>query len=282
MTLDLTELSAFAEELADRASQRLVAWFGRVQPHIKGDGSLVTQADEEVDRLIHMAVQDRYAQHGVLSEELSLVYQGAEYTWVVDPLDGTTNFANGLQYWGTSIALLYLGRPVLGVLDFPLLGQRYFARDGDGAWLNGKKLRVVASREVHENQFYFTDARGCRHLEFRIPPKPRVLGSAAYDLAGVAAGTAVACLEILPKVWDLAAAWVINQEAGAIVAPLLEGSTLFPLQPGTDYAERVYPVLAAASTEIWQLVRDNISLKPGRKRLAERLAAQGWVLDPIL
>lgn len=282
MTEHVAELSEFAQELADRASQSLLAWFGRVQPQLKRDGSLVTQADEEVDRLIHQAVQDRYPQHGVLSEELSLVYHGAEYTWVVDPLDGTTNFANGLQHWGTSVALLHLGRPVVGVLDFPLLGQRFSACQDGGAWLNGEQLRVVPPTELNDNQFYFTDARGCRHLELPIAPKPRVLGSAAYDLAGVAAGTAVACIEILPKVWDLAAAWLVNQEAGATVAPLLPGPTLFPLQPGTDYADRVFPLLSAASPDIWKRVRHSVHLKPGRQKLAGRLQAQGWALDSLL
>lgn len=275
----LTDWYRLAHHMADDAGRCLVDWFGRAGAQLKRDGSFVTEADLAVDQLVHEAVRAHQPDHALLSEEGSQVYQGQTYTWVVDPLDGTTNFANGLVYWGFSLALLQEGEPVLGVLEFPLLRQRFAAIRGQGAWLDDRLLTVTAPHELHGNHFFATDTRAYRSLDIMVRPKPRILGSAAYDLAAVASGTVVAAIETLPKIWDVAAAWLIVKEAGGVIAPLLAGAEPFPMQPGRDYAEWVVPVLAAANQVIWQSFRDAIHIKPGTERLAQRLAAQGWVLD---
>ena len=270
---------SFAQALADEASRRLTGWFGKVAPGIKRDGTIVTEADLDVDRLVREAVQTRFPDHGLLTEESTQVYEGAASTWVVDPLDGTNNFANGLSHWGVSLALLHGGEPVLAVLEFPLLSQRFTAVRGQGAWLNGQPLHVPPIGEFHGNQFFITDARGYRNLDVSVLFKARLLGSAAYDLAAVAAGVAVAALETLPKIWDIAGAWLVIAEAGAVIAPLLDGPPIFPLQPHVDYVDRVFPVLAAGSPEVWQLMKAGIQIKPGAERLMRRLQAQGWVVQ---
>ncbi len=268
----------FAQTLTDEASQCLTGWFGKAAPGLKRDGTIVTEADLEVDRLVRDAVRTRYPDHGLLTEESTQVFEGAAATWVVDPLDGTNNFANGMSHWGISLALLREGEPVLAVLDFPLLGQRFEAVRGHGTRLNGQLLTVPPPGELHGNQFFITDARGYRNLDVSVLFKARLLGSAAYDLAAVAAGVAVAALETLPKIWDIAGAWLVLAEAGAVIAPLLEGPPVFPLQPQVDYVDRVFPVLAAGSPEVWQLMKAGIHLKPGAERLARRLQSQGWIL----
>lgn len=271
-------LLRFAHELADAAGQRLLAWFGKASATTKRDGSVVTDADLEVDRLIHQAVIAAWPDHGVLSEEMSHEYAGASYTWVVDPLDGTTNFANGLVYWGSSIALLHHHEPLLAVVDFPLLRQRFSAVRGQGAWLDDRLLAVQPPDALHGNQFLTTDSRAFRFVEVRLPVKARILGAATYDMSAVAAGVAVACIETTPKVWDLAAAWLLAQEAGAVIGTLFDGPPVFPLIPGQDYGRRVYPLLVAASPELWQQFRTSVHLRPGTERLAHRYTEQGWVL----
>ena len=279
MQVEFAALWHFAETLADEAARRLLSWFGRATASTKYDGSFVTQADLEVDRFIHQAVGSHYPRHGVLTEETSPSYRGDEFTWVVDPLDGTNNFANGLPVWGCSIALLHEGRPLLAVLDFPPLGQRASAVRGQGAVWNGRALSVQPPTEVHGNHFFIIDSRGFRLLEFSLPPKTRLLGSTAYDMAAVSRGMAVACCELLPKIWDIAGGWLVLSEAGATVAPLLPGASVFPLQPGMDYAERVFPLLAAASTPIWDSMRTGIHFKSGSDRVDRRLKDQGWKVD---
>jgi myo-inositol-1(or 4)-monophosphatase len=279
MQVEFAALWHFAETLADEAARRLLSWFGRATASTKYDGSFVTQADLDVDRFIHQAVGSHYPRHGVLTEETSPSYRGDEFTWVVDPLDGTNNFANGLPVWGCSIALLHEGRPLLAVLDIPPPGQRASAVRGQGAVWNGRALSVQPPTEVHGNHFFIIDSRGFRLLEFSLPPKTRLLGSTAYDMAAVSRGMAVACCELLPKIWDIAGGWLVLSEAGATVAPLLPGASVFPLQPGMDYAERVFPLLAAASTPIWDSMRTGIHFKSGSDRVDRRLKEQGWKVD---
>lgn len=280
MTKGPTEFLDFACTMADAAAERLLDWFGRATSTTKRDGTLVTQADLEVDGLTHELIGSRYASHGVLSEETSLIYEGNEYTWVIDPLDGTTNFANGLSYWGTSIALLHHGEPMVGLMDFPLLGQRFEAMRGHGATMNGRVLQVRPSRALHSNLFFTTDSRAFRYLDIDVDLKPRILGSAAYDLAAVAAGMSVACVQTTPKVWDLAAAWLVDRESGVTIAPLLEGPTLFPLQQGQDYTGRVFPVLAAIDEDLWQRIRRSIRIRAEARPRARHLEAQGWRINP--
>ncbi len=279
MQAELVALQRFADTLADEAASRLLKWFGKTTASTKYDGSFVTEADLEVDRFIHQAVASRYPGHGLLTEETSLVYHGKEFTWVVDPLDGTNNFANGLPLWGCSIALLREGWPLLAVLDFPPLGQRFSAVRGQGAIWNGQPLTVQPPTEVHGNHFFIIDSRGVRLLELSLRPKMRLLGSTTYDLSAVSSGMAVACCELLPKIWDIAGAWLVLSEAGATVAPLLPGASIFPAQAGMDYADRVFPLLAAASPSIWASMRVGIHFKSGIDRVTQRLEEQGWVMD---
>lgn len=277
--MDLSPHLGFAGRLADQASVILLERFGRAQAQVKPDGSLVTEADLAADRAIRQAIRGQYPDHGILSEEIAQTFQGDEYTWVIDPLDGTTNYANGLVYWGISIALLREGTPVLALLDFPTLRQRFTALQGCGAYLANRRLGVQMPKKPHDNLFLTTDSRSYRYLDVKTALKPRILGSAAYDLVAVAAGTAVASLETTPKVWDLAAAWLIVAEAGGVMRNLFHGPTLFPLQPGQDYNGRVYPVLAAATPELWQTLRAGVSLKPGTERIVERLRSAGWQVE---
>lgn len=273
---ELVALHTFAHGLADQASRILLDWFGKTTAATKYDGSPVTEADLEVDRLIQQALERHYPDHGLLSEESTLVYGGHEYTWVVDPLDGTNNFANGLPLWGCSIALLREGQPLLGVLDFPPIGQRYSAVLGHGAVWNGRPVQARPPAELHGNHFFTTDSRSVRLLDFTVLPKTRVLGSAAYDLVAVSSGVAVACCELLPKIWDLAAAWLVLTEAGATIAPLFAGPAVFPMQVDRDYADQLFPLLAAASQPLWHTLRAGIHVKPSSQRLAQRLSVQGW------
>jgi fructose-1,6-bisphosphatase/inositol monophosphatase family enzyme len=138
---------------------------------------------------------------------------------------------------------------------------------------------VQPPTEVHGNHFFIIDSRGFRLLEFSLQPKTRLLGSTAYDMAAVSRGMAVACCELLPKIWDIAGGWLVLSEAGATVVPLLPGASVFPLQSGIDYAERVFPLLAAASQPIWDSMRAGIHFRSGSDHVDRRLKDQGWVVD---
>lgn len=165
------------------------------------------------------------------------------------------------------------------MLDFPPIGQRYSAVAGQGAVWNDQPLRVPPPAELHGNDFLLIDSRSFRLLDFAVRPKARVLGCAAYELAAVSNGVATGCCELLPKVWDIAAVWLVLSESGATVAPLFTGGPVFPMQVGADYTERVFPLLATATPTLWDTLRAGISVKSSSRRLISLLQEQGWVAE---
>lgn len=250
-----TEALRFARELADNVAERLLKHFHGVRhAKIKRDGTLVTQADLEADRFITDAIQQRYPDYDIISEELNTRYEGAPWCWIVDPLDGTTNFAQGVPIWGVSIALAYAGWPVMGVIDFPTLGLRYHAVKGAGAFENDQPIEVMPAVGWDDsprlrNELVAVCSRTVQRYTADIPMKPRILGSAAFNFCLTAAGIALASMEATPKVWDMAAGWLLVHEAGGVVVQL-EGAPIFPLAAGQDYATIAYPQLSAPSHSI--------------------------------
>lgn len=219
----------FASQLAADCGELAVDTYGQHVAQRKSDGTLVTKTDEAVDRLITRRVRGAYPDHAILSEEQTTVYDPAyEFTWVVDPLDGTTNFTQGLPIWGVSIALLHNGAPVAAALEFPLLRERYTAVAGLGAYCNGKRIAVSPMQEPDDENFLMKCTRTDRTYHLRTPLKARIMGAAAYHIVKVADGTALAGIELSPKVWDLAAAWLILIEAGGVIEAA-DGSRIFPL-----------------------------------------------------
>lgn len=236
-------------QLADEASAYLCAAFGSSTAVRKFDGSLVTEADRAVNRLFAERITTLYPDHAVLSEEEITSYTAdTDFTWVIDPLDGTTNFARGLPIWGMSVALLFDGHPVVGVLTFPLLHEEYWAIRGNGAFLNGLPI-VTSTLHVPDDQYFvMTCTRTPTRYRVDTPLKARTLGSSAYHVAAVAAGAAVAGFEATPKVWDLAAALLILEEAGGCYTSLVGSPPLFPLpREPRSYQSLSYPLLTAAN-----------------------------------
>lgn len=153
--------------------------------------------------------------------------QSSDYVWVIDPLDGTTNFSQGLPIFSISVALTYQGVPVLGMIHQPLLDELYYAAQGQGAWLNGKRIAVSSPRELkkgivvvalpyaHDPSYMklFAQVRMIAPRAYAF----RHLGSAALDLAYVAAGRLDGVFMAKLGWWDVAAGMVLVSEAGGIV-----------------------------------------------------------------
>jgi myo-inositol-1(or 4)-monophosphatase len=252
-----------AQSLADEVAECLLGHFGNVQDaEVKGDGTLVTRADVEANHIIVDAIRKQYPEHNIISEELGTTYEGAPWCWIVDPLDGTTNFARGIPIWGVSIALAYEGWPVMGVIDLPALRIRYHAVKGGGAFetctepgrsddnaIAVMPATVLADLKQEQNELVVLCSRTLRHFTLEIPMKPRILGSAAYDFCLTAAGVCLASIDMTPKVWDMAAGWLLVHEAGGVVIQL-EGVPMFPLVAGQDYATIAHPLLSAPSAAI--------------------------------
>lgn len=262
-----TEIN-FAINLARQTGQMLLDQFtkGGFKMQRKADSSLVTEADVAADRHISQSIQERYPQDLLLSEELQPRYTGLAQTaqdgaiWIIDPLDGTTNFSMGLPFWGVLIARVTGGTPELGVIYFPAVDEMYTAQRGKGAFLNGQPLHTPTPEAGRPTAFFICCSRTYRRYNVEVPYKARILGSAAYSLCSVARGTAVLGFEATPKIWDIAAAWVLLKEAGGTIQTL-NGVPPFPLNPGIDYGSQSFPTIAAANQEIAAQGRQQIRAK---------------------
>lgn len=250
----------FALQLARSTGQFLLDHFSLTGTHTtkKKDRSVVTKADLQADRIIREAIQEQYPEDGLLSEELNTLYpQGKRVVWVIDPIDGTTNFSLGLPIWGVSIARLIQGIPEIAAIYFPPINELYSAQRKLGAFLNGSPLNSHPQDEQKTTTFFACCSRTHRRYDIQVPYKTRILGSAAYNLCSVARGMAVLAFEARPKIWDLAGAWLVASEAGAVVQTL-DGSQPFPPAPGIDYADISFPTLAAPTIEILSKAREQI------------------------
>ncbi len=261
-TQDWSIYLEFATTLAAECSEFAVSQFRLHPARRKRDGTLVTETDVAIDRLTSQRIAAAFPSHRVLSEEQITAYDaGAEFTWVIDPIDGTTNFARGLPIWGVSIALLHDGLPVVGVVDFPLTQERFAATAGGGAWRSGERIHSYDGDFADDQQLLMKCTRTDRLMQMRTPLKSRVCGSAAYHLCKVADGTALIGVEATPKVWDLAAAWLVIVEAGGVIMTWQQ-APVFPLAAiSKEYVAASTPVIAAANPAILREFVEGITIK---------------------
>lgn len=259
MTPDWSQILSIAEATTAAVGAQLLQDFGSATAEEKADGSLVTQSDKWADGELRRRLQAALPDHGVLSEEGSHRLPEQDFCWVIDPIDGTTNFARGVPLWGISLGLLYRGTPVFGYVYMPTLDQRFYGfllepaglAGPAGAYLNGEAIQTSEAAAAG-SQFFSLCARSTKVLQQPFPCKIRMLGVATYNLLTVAAGISLGAVEATPKIWDIAAVWVITQAAGAVWTPL-EAAPIFPLEVGKDYGSHPFPTLVSARAELQQL-----------------------------
>jgi myo-inositol-1(or 4)-monophosphatase len=227
---------------ARKAGRALVKDFREVenlQVSVKGPGDFVTKADRESERIIREELMGGRPTYGWLGEE-SGETPGEDPTrrWIVDPLDGTTNFLHGLPHWSISIALEHKGEIVSGVVFDPAKDEMYFAEKGQGAWLNdNRRLRVSGRGRMNEAIFATGVPFGAkRTLPATLQDLARLMpatagvrrwGSAALDMAYVAAGRFDGYWEREVHAWDMAAGMILVREAGGMVSGLRDGADPF-------------------------------------------------------
>jgi len=203
-----------------------------LQVSMKGAGDFVSRADIAAEKIIKDELMDARPNYGWLAEEEKGEIEGADPTrrWIVDPLDGTTNFLHGLPHWAVSIALEHKGAIVSAVIYDPAKDEMFYAEKGTGAWMNESRLRVSGRNRMIESIFATGLPFGGRtDLPETIQDLARLLpacagvrrwGAAALDLAYVAAGRYDGFWERRLNPWDMAAGILIVKEAGGFVQPL--------------------------------------------------------------
>lgn len=248
---------------ARKAARGLLRDFGEVenlQVSAKGVGDFVSRADIKAEEVIREILTEARPNYGWLGEESAPV-DGKDPTrrWIVDPLDGTTNFLHGLPHWAISIALEHKGDIVSAVIFDPVKDEMFVAETGSGAWMNDRRLRVSGRREMSQMLFATGVPFGGRDgltetLQdiARLMPMTagiRRFGAAALDLAYVAAGRYDGFWERALQPWDIAAGLLIVREAGGLtgcVGDAADGAN--PLASGDVVVASpgAYPNLAKA------------------------------------
>lgn len=216
---------------------------GAATATLKGAQDWLTEADGAVERFLSERLAAAFPADGFQGEEGGKARQGT-LRWVVDPIDGTANYARGSARFCVSLGLLEDHTPLVGVLVAPAIGETFAARLGGGATLNGTAIHAAATTElsraiVETGWSHRRPAGAFTSMVQRVieaGAAPRLGGSGALGLADVAAGRSDAYVELHINLWDVAAAMVLLTEAGAYVSPFLDG----------DGPERGNPILGCA------------------------------------
>jgi len=196
----------------------------RSQIKLKGEKDLVTTADLKSEKIVINAIKKNFPEHVILSEEAGLNQKTSDYMWVIDPLDGTTNFSYHNPIWNVSIAVTHKGKVIMGAVYIPLQDELFFAELNKGAYLNNKKFK--AAKATNKNIDAYCHGSGARNINkmlkyYNYQKKNaldcRQLGSAAYELAYTALGRIDSILIPGANSWDVAAGALIVREAGGKV-----------------------------------------------------------------
>ena len=223
----------------------------------KGNNDYVTRIDKEAEQAIISKIQQSFPEHSFVGEEGGVVEGDNDFKWIIDPLDGTTNFIKGIPHFAVSIALMHKGRLDQAVVFDPIRGELFTATKGGGAQLNGFRIRASKAKELSQTilatAFPFKDKSTlpAYMTSFgKIFPHAgdiRRSGSAALDLAYVAAGRYDGYWEKGVKPWDIAAGELLVRESGGLVTDFNGGND--PMQKGE---------IVAGSPKIVQILVKNL------------------------
>lgn len=206
----------------------------------EGVNNLVTEADHAAEKAIMAVIQNDYPDHFILSEESGEHIMDSTYKWIIDPIDGTVNFANGIPICCVSIGLEQAGKMIMGAVYNPIMNEFFFAQKGFGATLNNERIHVSDKTEVIKSCLvtgfpytYLDEPNGPIQVFEKLIRKGvpvRRLGSAAIDLCWVAAGRFDGFYEHKLQAWDSAAGFLMVEEAGGKVTDF-DGVYYDPYQP---------------------------------------------------
>jgi len=262
MALEQVELRRLLETAivaARLAGQRAMEEMSYIKVSVKNENELVTQADGICQQIIIDRIKEAYPDHGFLGEEgeqgklFKQPPRSGDIWWIIDPIDGTNNFAHKVPLFAVSIAAMHQGHPIVGVIFDPANDYMYTAVKDDEAQLNGRHI-TAGDEDLSE----FTSVGLDSHFECKngVPPwaaeiikltRFRNLGTTALQMTYVAHGGLAATIVNTPKLWDIAAGAVIGQSAGALFTNW-QGAPIFPIDPATYEGTHIPCVLANQKT----------------------------------
>jgi len=236
----------FLINLAHQAGELAHSHAGKLQIEGKADGSLVTDADQEVETFIRAGLSERWPDDAIVGEEMAdSADTDTDEVWYVDPIDGTHNFIGGLPLWAVCIGRCSEGVPTAGVIYAPDLGLTWTGFQGQGAYLNGTPLCVPDCEQIVRSDMIAFTTESASDLQLDLPHSQRNLGSAALHCGYLTTGAFKACLFSNWLMWDVVPGLTIAAEAGAI-AYNLAGQPL-PTLTGFTARDRHEPIIVAAA-----------------------------------
>ncbi len=237
----------FLINLVHQASELAHSHADELQIEGKADGSLVTDADQEVERFIRAGLTERWPDDAIVGEEIAgSAYTSTDNVWYIDPIDGTHNFVGGLPLWAICIGRCSEGVPTAGVIHAPTLGLTWTAFSGRGAYLNEAPVSIPDCEEIVRSDMIAFTTEATSDLQLELPHSQRNLGSGALHCGYLTTGAFKACLFSNWLMWDVVPGLAIAAEAGAIACNLAgKPITSFAGFAARDRHEPI--VLAAAS-----------------------------------
>ena len=234
-----------------KASKNLIRDFGEVeklQVSIKGPGDFVTMTDKKVEKILIDELQKARSNYSILSEEIGEIKNDEEFKWIIDPIDGTSNFLHGIPHFGISVALEKNKEIICGIIFDPIKNEIFSTEKGSGSYLNNQRIRV-SSRKKLEDCILFTGGprqtsknkevalEEYKKFSSKVLIPIRKMGSASLDMAYVAAGRCDGFWQRDLNYWDVAAGILLVKEAGGFVTDFI----------GTDKYIENKTILAANS-----------------------------------
>ncbi|MES2692550.1 MAG: histidinol-phosphatase [Verrucomicrobiota bacterium] len=235
--MDLSPYRTFITELARESGDFIRPLFRQLSVAVetKSDASPVTIADRGAEELLRARISKQFPEHGIIGEEFGSEREDSEFVWVLDPVDGTKSFITGVPLWGTLIALLHRGQPILGCIHQPVLGQLMIG-DGRETTLNGHAVRCRATTRLAESTLLTSDP--LNPAKFQPGSKYDALQQRAklvrtwgdcYGYLLVASGWADVCVDPIMNPWDIAALVPIIRGAGGTITDW-QGGAAYPAQ----------------------------------------------------
>ena len=237
MSIETANLNVMLKA-SNKASKVLIRDFGEVetlQISRKGPADFVTASDKKVEKIIIEELQFARPDHGILSEEIGEIKGKNEFRWIIDPIDGTSNFLHGIPHFCISIALEKEREIIVGLIFDPIKNELFSAEKGKGSFLNNKRIKVSARSKLNESLFLTGGPKATSktkdetlqeytRISKKIDSPIRKSGSAALDLAFVAAGRCEVFWQRDINYWDMAAGIILVKESGGFITDLKGGN----------------------------------------------------------
>ncbi len=269
------EYIEFIVNILGEASKIALAHFGKISGITKPDDNnqVLTDADLAIGKKIISLIHDKYPTHNIIDEEAGIIDNRSEFTWVIDPVDGTSNFANGIVTYGVIVGLLKGGVPIAGGFALPAFSEIYSAEKGEGAFLNGEKITIDDSKEELSSQLlaYGIDAnhknpdatrQECKLIaELILKIRNLRASGCVFDAAMVLKNKYGAYLANWGKIWDVAGVQVVVQEAGGIFTNFI-GKTIDYSNPLTRVNENFG--LCISSPKLHKQIQEIVNKNTGK------------------